>query len=364
MDSRTAGPRTKPDLRERDPDEPRSIALHLGHATDSSSWSPASGYRRASVTPAALAASLEPPRKVDFNFQVRPILSDKCFKCHGPDARNRKAGLRLDTKEGAFGETESGARAIVPGNLEDSELVPADHRRGRGRADAAQVAGPDALRRRRSTSSSAGSSRGPSGKRTGRSCRRSRRRPPRSRTPAWPRNPIDRFVLARLEAERLAPAPEADKERLIRRVTFDLTGLPPTLAEIDAFLADRSPGRLRAAGRPPAGLAAVRRADGRRLARPGPLRRHLRLPGRRLSRHVALARLGRPGLQRQPALRPVHHLATGRRPAAARRPATRSSPRRSTATIARPTRGAASRKSSASSTSPTGPTPSRPRSWG
>ena len=60
--------------------------------------------------------------KVDFNFQVRPILSDKCFNCHGPDPRMRKAGLRLDTKEGAFGTTKSGGHAIVPGNLDDSDL--------------------------------------------------------------------------------------------------------------------------------------------------------------------------------------------------------------------------------------------------
>ena len=68
--------------------------------------------------------------KVDFNFQVRPILSDKCFQCHGPDARERKAGLRFDTREGAFAETESGARAIVPGNLAESELYRPDHREG------------------------------------------------------------------------------------------------------------------------------------------------------------------------------------------------------------------------------------------
>ncbi len=121
---------------------------------------------------------------------------------------------------------------------------------------------------------------------------------PEVKDPTWPRNPLDRFVLARLEAEQLTPAPEAeqgaaDPPRHLRpdRLAPDPRG--------DRRLPGRSRARrLRAAGRPPAGLAAVRRADGRRLARPGPLRRHLRLPGRRLSRHVALARLGRPGLQR------------------------------------------------------------------
>ncbi len=74
------------------------------------------------------AAAGEPDRKhVDFNFEIRPILSDKCFKCHGPDPRNRKAGLRLDTKDGAFGATESGSRAVVPGNPAESELDQPDH---------------------------------------------------------------------------------------------------------------------------------------------------------------------------------------------------------------------------------------------
>ena len=186
-------------------------------------------------------AATEPSRKVDFNFQVRPILSDKCFKCHGPDRGNRKAGLRLDTREGAFGETESGARALVPGNLEDSELyqrITAE--------DEIERMPPKSLGRTLSPEEIDVLKRwieqGAEWK-----AHWAFRPPVAAPTPdvkdaAWPRNPIDRFVLARLEAEHRRPAPEADKERLIRRVTFDLTGLPPTLAEIDAFLADRGPG--------------------------------------------------------------------------------------------------------------------------
>jgi hypothetical protein len=188
--------------------------------------------------PAATAAE---PAKVDFNFQVRPILSDKCFKCHGPDARNRKAGLRLDTRDGAFGTTPSGARAVVPGDLGASELYARINAE-----DEAERMPPKSLGRaltpeeidvlKRWIEQGAGweghwSFRPPVAATA-----------PEVRDPSWPRNPIDRFVLARLEAQRRGPAPEADKERLIRRVTFDLTGLAPTLAEIDAFLADRGPG--------------------------------------------------------------------------------------------------------------------------
>src|SRR4051794_8058883 len=82
------------------------------------------GYVMLLFVAAIPARAAEPAaKKVDFNYEIRPVLSDKCYKCHGPDPRNRKAGLRLDTKEGAFAELESGGRAIAPGNLDESEIV-------------------------------------------------------------------------------------------------------------------------------------------------------------------------------------------------------------------------------------------------
>ena len=119
----------------------------------------------------------------------------------------------------------------------------------------------------------------------------------------WLHNPIDAFLLARLEAERLRPAPEADRVTLIRRLSHDLTGLPPTPEQVDAFLADRAAGRLRAAGRQAAGLAPLRRALGPALARPRPLRRDQRLRAR-LGQAVRLAvpRLCHPGIRRRQAV--------------------------------------------------------------
>ena len=114
------------------------------------------------------------------------------------------------------------------------------------------------------------------------------------------------------------PSPEAERGILLRRVTLDLTGLPPTLAEVDAFERDTAPGRLREGRRSAAGLAPVRRADGDPLAQRGPLRRHQRLSDRRAADHVAVARLGDRRLQPQHAVRPVHDRAARRRPAAGR----------------------------------------------
>ncbi len=181
------------------------------------------------------------PRPVNFAREVRPILSDNCFACHGPDDTARKAGLRLDTKDGAFAKLPSGDRAIVPGNPDESDLIfriesddPELHmppKKSGKQLTAEQVA---TLRRwvEQGASWSTHWAFEPP------------RKPalPAVAHPDWPVTEIDRFILARLEAEGLAPEPEASKPALIRRVTLDLTGLPPTLKEVDAFLADRSEG--------------------------------------------------------------------------------------------------------------------------
>ena len=187
------------------------------------------------------SANSAEPVSVSFNRDIRPILSDKCFSCHGPDARQRKAGLRLDMPEGAYGKTESGAVAIVPGDLAKSELwarinaTDSDEvmppLKGNKVLTAAQK---DLLRRWISDGA--------------RFAQHWAFIPPGK--PALPeprhsqfsiRNPIDRFIFARLEQEGLSPSPEAERTTLIRRVTLDLTGMPPTVADIDAFLTDFSP---------------------------------------------------------------------------------------------------------------------------
>ncbi len=181
----------------------------------------------------------EPPRAVEFNRDVRPILSDVCYTCHGPDKSNRKAKLRFDTEAGALADL-GGYRAIVPGKPGESELL----RRILSKDEKERMPPPSSDRRltpaqvevlRRWVSQGA--------KWEG---HWSLLPPRRAALPAvkgarWPRNPIDPFVLARLEREGLKPSPEADRITLLRRVTLDLTGLPPTPAEVDAFLADQSP---------------------------------------------------------------------------------------------------------------------------
>ena len=180
------------------------------------------------------------PAVVDFNFHVRPILSDRCFKCHGPDDRARKGGLRLDTQDGAVARLPSGRRAIVAGSRWRSELVrrilstdpdvvmpvPDSHLTLDDREKAILVRWIDQ-----------GADWQPHWAFT----------PPSK--PAVPpaaderagAAEIDAFVLAKLREQGLEPAALASRETLIRRVSFDLTGLPPTLPEIDAFLADPSP---------------------------------------------------------------------------------------------------------------------------
>ena len=178
-------------------------------------------------------------RKLEFNRDVRPILSDKCFKCHGPDSAARQAMLRLDLREDALAEHDGG-KPIVPGKAEQSEVVR------RIEADDDEVRMPPRSSDLRLTKAEIAVLRRWVAEGAEYQPHWSLVLPKAAPLPAvkinnWGRNGIDRFTLAVLERERLSPSGEADKRTQLRRVTLALTGLPPTLAELDAFLADTSP---------------------------------------------------------------------------------------------------------------------------
>ena len=181
------------------------------------------------------------PERIDFNLHVKPILSDRCFACHGPDVNKREAGLRLDIEENALAalEDEPDMFAIVPHRPKDSELY---HRIASD--DPEMQMPPPASNLKLSESEVAILTRwieqGAEYKPHWSFIPPLRPELPPIQATAWVKNPIDRFVLARLEREALSPAPEASREQLLRRVTFDLIGLPPTLEEIDAFQHDTS----------------------------------------------------------------------------------------------------------------------------
>jgi hypothetical protein len=176
---------------------------------------------------------------VDYNREVRPILSDMCFKCHGPDAAERKAGLRLDVRDGAVAMLESGVAAITPGSPENSELLArvTSH-------DADLLMPPQASEKKLSAAQidtlTKWIQQGAEYKGHWSFIRPVRPEIPPVSQPEWARNPIDQFVMARLDKAGLKASPEAERTALIRRVTLDLTGLPPTPEEVHAFLADPS----------------------------------------------------------------------------------------------------------------------------
>ncbi|MDB5386277.1 MAG: Protein of unknown function (DUF1553)/Protein of unknown function (DUF1549)/Planctomycete [Planctomycetaceae bacterium] len=176
---------------------------------------------------------------VDFSRGILPILSDKCYHCHGPDEQTRKAELRFDTRMGAF-RVLDGHSVIVPGKSADSELY-----RRITSSDPEELMPPKSANRALTPRQIELLKRWiDQGAKWGTHWAfDAPRRPdlPGVQRADWVRNAIDRFVLAKLEQQKLSPSPEATKEILIRRLTFDLTGLPPTLAEIDVFVADQSP---------------------------------------------------------------------------------------------------------------------------
>ena len=176
---------------------------------------------------------------LSFNRDVRPILSDKCGACHGPDEAAREAGLRFDTKDGAMADL-GGYRVIVPGKPGESELIArieSDDEDEQMPPPESKIELTDAEKRtlRRWIAEGA--------KWEGHWAFRPVERPVPPAVPSgrkWGRNEIDAFVLASLKREGLLPSPVADRTTLIRRLSLDLTGLPPTPAEVDTFLQDNS----------------------------------------------------------------------------------------------------------------------------
>ncbi len=251
---------------------------------------------------------------VQYNRDIRPILSDNCFACHGPDSASRKADLRLDQREAAV---EMGA--IVPGDPDESEMI----RRIMSDDPEEQMPPPETKKKLTDAQKqllvrwiAEGAEYQPHwsliapvrpAAAEGRATR------------AWVRNPIDNFVAARLEAAGLTPAPEADRRTLARRVSLDLTGLPPGRRSWSRqFVNDAAPDAYERLVDTLLASPQVGRASRPLLARRRPLRRHARHPLRQLPRDVVVSRLGDRGLQPQHAVRPVHDREPGRRPAAER----------------------------------------------
>ena len=176
---------------------------------------------------------------LNYNLDIRPILSDNCYACHGPDAKTRQANLRIDTKEGAFSEP-SGYPVIVPGKPEESEL----HIRVTSNDDNYRMP-PSGFNKTLTPEQIEAITQwireGAKWEEHWAFTTPVRPTPPAVNNGDWVRNPIDAFILSRLEKEGLHPAKEADKRTLIRRLSLDLTGLPPTREEIHEFLADDSP---------------------------------------------------------------------------------------------------------------------------
>lgn len=197
----------------------------------------------ASAKPAPPKTKSTPQPIVRFARDVRPILSDKCFKCHGFDAKTRVANLRLDTEEGAFAALSSG-KAFVAGKPEQSRA----YLRMIEKNPALRMPPPDShktLTAKQIELVRRWIAQGAKYEKHWAFMPPVRPAPPKVKNAAQARTPIDLFLLEKLEARGLKFSPEATKETLLRRVTLDLTGLPPTIQEIDSFLADKSPNAYR-----------------------------------------------------------------------------------------------------------------------
>ncbi|MBI2946525.1 MAG: PSD1 domain-containing protein [Verrucomicrobia bacterium] len=178
--------------------------------------------------------------KVDFNRDIRAILSDHCYACHGPDEKARKGGLRLDIKQFAFTPAKSGEIAVVPGDLSKSELVRRITTENEDDLMPPAKKGGKPLSAKQIELLKQWVAEGADWQEHWAYMKPRRMDPPKTKNKTWAKNEIDPFILNRLEQEGLEPSSEAPKEKLIRRAALDLTGLPPTVEEIDAFLADQT----------------------------------------------------------------------------------------------------------------------------
>jgi hypothetical protein len=178
---------------------------------------------------------------IDYNLHIRPILSDRCFKCHGPDAAQRKANLRLDTPEGAFAglKDNPAQHAIVPGNPEESFVYLRI-----ASADTSEVMPPPSSNLKLNTDEIATIRKwiqqGAKYKPHWAFITPKKVPLPEVSDEAWPKNEIDYFILAKIEAADLEPNTHADDERLLKRLALDITGLPPSLSFQNEFLQDVS----------------------------------------------------------------------------------------------------------------------------
>src|SRR5215813_7997649 len=198
-------------------------------------WLPASGRK-----PAEAAQARLPERSIDFNRDIRPILADKCWGCHGPDAPNKKIKLRLDSEEAAKVDLGRGCYAVVLYHPEESQLAL----RIGAKDEAMRMLPVDLgrfLTKRETALLIEWINQGAEWQKHWSFISPVKPQLPRVKDGSWPKNAIDYFTLERLEREELRPSPEADPATLIRRVSLDLTGLPPTERELDDFLNDRSP---------------------------------------------------------------------------------------------------------------------------
>lgn len=198
-----------------------------------------SGIPYPAVLILVLLSSVACGQDLQFNRDVRPILSNHCFTCHGPDTATREGGLRLDRRDAATATGDSGARAIVPGDFSASEVM---RRVTSTDPDVRMppVDGPKALDQKQIATLKTWIANGAEYQSHWAFVPVSEPAVPESAGDDWSRNNIDHFVFARLLEKQLKPAAEASRETLIRRVAFDLTGLPPTVDEVNEYLVDKS----------------------------------------------------------------------------------------------------------------------------